>query len=251
MRRGFLPMARAAMTPSLDDVDRPSSAQLIPTPLDLEGELSNPRTYGIDEPVQVRETHASRVYLAGPYAYKVKKPVRLPFLDYGTLERRRAACRQELRVNRELGGEIYERVLAIVPGPGGLRLAPEDAPGAVEYALRDAPLRRAPDARRGLAEGGLSDEQLEAVARRLQLFHRDAQRCRGGGADSVQRAWRLNLDELLPLGGSGVDVAAASRFATAFVSAHREEIDRHVSAPGWCATDTATCAASTCCSANR
>ena len=59
------------------------------------------------EPVAIRETHASWVLLAGGSAYKVKKPVRLPFLDYGTVALRHAACREELRVNRELGGDVY------------------------------------------------------------------------------------------------------------------------------------------------
>jgi len=45
------------------------------------------------------DTHASSVFLAGPFAYKVKQAVKYPFLDFSTLEKRRAACLNELRVN--------------------------------------------------------------------------------------------------------------------------------------------------------
>lgn len=49
--------------------------------------------------VEVRETHVSVVFLAGDRAYKVKKPLRLPFLDYSTLGRRRLFCDEEVRLN--------------------------------------------------------------------------------------------------------------------------------------------------------
>ena len=57
----------------------------------------------------MHETHASWVFVAGDRAYKVKKPVALGFLDYSTLERRRSACREEVRVNRELAPDALPR----------------------------------------------------------------------------------------------------------------------------------------------
>lgn len=57
--------------------------------------------------VTVRETHMSWVFLAGRHVYKLKKPVRFPYLDFSTLARREAACRAELRLNRRLAGEVY------------------------------------------------------------------------------------------------------------------------------------------------
>ena len=50
-------------------------------------------------PVTCIETHISWVFLTGSYAYKVKKPVQLGFIDYSTVERRAALCREELRLN--------------------------------------------------------------------------------------------------------------------------------------------------------
>ena len=52
--------------------------------------------------VEVVETHISWVLLAGDFAYKLKKPVKLPFLDFSTLALRQQACQDELRLNRRL-----------------------------------------------------------------------------------------------------------------------------------------------------
>ena len=57
--------------------------------------------------VEVRETHMSWVFLAGPLVYKLKKPVRFPYLDFSTLDRREAAARAELRLNRRLAPDVY------------------------------------------------------------------------------------------------------------------------------------------------
>ena len=86
--------------------------------------LAAPGMYRGHPAVQVHETHASWVFLAGRFAYKVKKPVRLAFLDYSTLARRLAACQEEVRVNGELAPGIYLGVRAIVPTEGGFRFAP-------------------------------------------------------------------------------------------------------------------------------
>src|SRR4029453_11684800 len=81
--------------------------------------------------VERHETHGSWVFVAGRRALKVKKPVVLPFLDYGTLERRRAMCREEVRVNRRLAPGLYRGTVSLVERDGGLAIeADDDAPGA-------------------------------------------------------------------------------------------------------------------------
>jgi uncharacterized protein len=94
-----------------------------------------PAMHGGSLPVVVHETHASWVFVAGERAYKIKKPVALGFLDYSTLSRRHAACREEVRVNQDLAPGIYLRVRAIVSTPHGFSLAAEGTPNAVEYAV--------------------------------------------------------------------------------------------------------------------
>jgi aminoglycoside phosphotransferase family enzyme len=58
-------------------------------------------------------THAASVFLAGDCAYKVKRAVRYPYLDYSTLEKRKAACEKELEINRNFSPSIYLKVIPI------------------------------------------------------------------------------------------------------------------------------------------
>src|SRR5437588_4566500 len=75
--------------------------------------LSDPAAYPHPaEAVAVRHTHISVVFLAGPFVYKVKKPVSLGFLDFGTLEKRQHFCDEEVRLNRRLAEDVY---LGVVP----------------------------------------------------------------------------------------------------------------------------------------
>jgi hypothetical protein len=63
--------------------------------------------------VQRIDTHAASVFLAGERAFKVKRAVRFPFLDYSTLAKRKPACEAELAINRSFAPDIYRRVVAI------------------------------------------------------------------------------------------------------------------------------------------
>jgi uncharacterized protein len=75
-----------------------------------------------DRNVARRETHMSWVFLAGDEAFKLKKPVRFPYLDFSTLSRREAACRAELALNRRLAPDVYEAVTPIVRSSHGLAI---------------------------------------------------------------------------------------------------------------------------------
>ena len=85
--------------------------------------LSRPDTYRpIPGEVIRRETHMSWVFLAGDRVYKLKKPVRFPYLDFSTIARREGACRAELRLNRALAPDIYLDVLPLVDTGDGLAI---------------------------------------------------------------------------------------------------------------------------------
>ncbi|MCC6211654.1 MAG: AAA family ATPase [Burkholderiales bacterium] len=120
--------------------------------------------------VEVIETHISWVLLAGEFAYKLKKPVRLPFLDFSTLAARRHFCEEELRLNRRTAPGLYLDVLPVVrTGAGGARIGASGEP--VDYAVK---MRRFADealadamARRG-ALGAAEIDELAAV---LARFH--------------------------------------------------------------------------------
>ncbi|WP_100178720.1 hypothetical protein [Bradyrhizobium nitroreducens] len=70
--------------------------------------LSLPETYTpAPGRLQARESHLSRVFMNGARVYKLKKPVRLPYLDFSTLARRRTACMAEANLNRRLARDVY------------------------------------------------------------------------------------------------------------------------------------------------
>ncbi len=95
--------------------------------------LSDPATYGPSvESVERIDTHASLVFLAGDRAYKLKRALRYPYLDYSTLERRRQCCIREVTLNRRTAPELYLGVTAVTRGPeGGLTLGGDDP--AIEW----------------------------------------------------------------------------------------------------------------------
>jgi uncharacterized protein len=95
--------------------------------------LSDPATHGGGRVKRI-DTHAASVFLTGARAYKVKRAVRFPFLDYSTLEKRKAACEAELAVNQGFAPQLYRRVVPITRAPDG-RLALDGAGVPIEWAL--------------------------------------------------------------------------------------------------------------------
>jgi aminoglycoside phosphotransferase family enzyme len=134
-----------------------------------------------------RETHMSWVFLAGDRAYKLKKPVRFPYLDFSTLARREAACRAELRLNRRLAEGIYLDVVPLVAGTCGLALA---APGVpVDWLVV---MRRVDEARmldRVASQGRIETHHLDRIASTLVRFYRRTPRVVVRPADYLT-AWR-------------------------------------------------------------
>ena len=118
--------------------------------------LSDPAAY--PDPVgevEVRQTHISAVFLAGPYVYKVKKPVEFGFLDFSTLAKRRHYCEEEVRLNRRLAPEVYLGVVPVTRDARGVRV--EGDGEVVEWAVKmrrlpdEATLQKPPPAGRGRA----------------------------------------------------------------------------------------------------
>ncbi len=214
------------MSSSMAPIDRGKPSRRGASDPALLAALADRATYGGQAPVAVHETHASWVFVTDGRAYKIKKPVALGFLDYSSLARRRAACREEVRVNSELAPGLYLGVRAIVRSATGFELAPERAQGAVEYAVEMRSFREADTLAGQIASGGLSSEQLAAVARRLAAFHRTAHVVAGGGVGEVSATWQENVRELADGGrATGWQVDLAAGFAEAFVRAHGREIE--------------------------
>jgi uncharacterized protein len=189
--------------------------------------LAAPTMYPGHPRVVVHETHASWVFVAGDRAYKVKKPVALGFLDYSTLARRRSACREEVRVNRNLAPDLYLGVRAIVRTASGFSLARDDTAKAVEYAVEMRSFREEDTFEGLIAEGSLTRAQVAEVARVLADFHRSAAVVARWGPDRVLALWRTNVGELDRLTHpAGWRLDLSDSFGEAFVQAHAPELRR-------------------------
>lgn len=193
--------------------------------------LARPQAYpGRHESVEVRETHISWVFLVGRRAYKLKKPLVLPFLDYSTASRRREVCHEEVRLNRRLAPELYLGVRGVVPTSEGVALANEDDPRAVDYVVEMRRYDERDTVSARLDRGELMRSEIDRVARRLARFHGSCQRDGGGERGSVRIGGevRRNVAELLELVEQRRErarVRLLGGFMASFVAAHRAELD--------------------------
>ncbi|HEY1982031.1 MAG TPA: AAA family ATPase [Xanthobacteraceae bacterium] len=135
--------------------------------------LGDPATFGGAE-IRRFDTHGASVFLAGDRVIKVKRAVRYPFLDYSTLDKREAACRAELEVNRNFAPQLYRRVLPITREPDGtLKL---DGPGdPVEWAVEMARFDENNTLDRLADRGGLGDALAGKLAGAVASMHERAQ----------------------------------------------------------------------------
>jgi len=115
------------------------------------------------------ETHISWVILAGDYAYKLKKALNLGFLDFSTLEKRRTACEEEVRLNRRLAPGLYIDVVAITGTPDDPSIGGNGT--AIEHAVRMRRFDRACELDRLLAADALPVERIDELGRLVARFH--------------------------------------------------------------------------------
>ena len=147
--------------------------------------LSKPESYGLSrgEEVEQHATHGSFVFLAGDRAYKLKRAVKFPYMDYSTVERRKAMCERELAVNRRLAPELYLETVPVRRGrDGALQIGQRDG-DVLDWLVV---MRRfgQDDLLESRRKAGKLDARLmREVGERLAAFHRDAERQVGfGGA---------------------------------------------------------------------
>jgi aminoglycoside phosphotransferase family enzyme/predicted kinase len=123
--------------------------------------------------VELIETHISWVLLAGEFAYKLKRPVRYPFIDLRSPARRQFLCEEEVRLNRRFAPELYLDVCRVVEEGGTARIAAdgEDGRRILEYAVRMRRFRPEDELDRLLAGGRIEPGELEAFGRQLAGLH--------------------------------------------------------------------------------
>ncbi|HEY2135036.1 MAG TPA: AAA family ATPase [Xanthobacteraceae bacterium] len=133
--------------------------------------LEDPATHGGD--VKRIDTHAAAVFLTPTRAYKVKRAVRFPFLDYSTLDKRKAACEAELAVNQAFAPQLYRRVAAITREPDG-RLALDGEGSPVEWAVEMARFDESATLDHLAARGRIDPALADALARVVVALHAKA-----------------------------------------------------------------------------
>lgn len=128
---------------------------------------------GLDHPATdpgLIETHISWIVLAADYAYKIKKPVNLGFLDFSTLERRKFYCEEELRLNRRTAPGIYLDVLPVSGSADKPRVGDGNAP--FEYLVRMHRFDNDQLLDRLARQGSLDNKAIFALADTIATFHR-------------------------------------------------------------------------------
>ena len=163
--------------------------------------LLNPAFY--DHPVtkvELVETHISRIFLAGEFAYKLKKPLNLGFLDFSTLQARHFFCQEELRLNRRFAPQLYLAVRAIGGTPDNPELAGQPV---LDYMVK---MRRFPTQNQLdelLQAGHLTTELLESFAKMIATFHHRSDSVPSesdfGSASAVTDPVLENFAQLKPL----------------------------------------------------
>ncbi|MCA9659989.1 MAG: AAA family ATPase [Myxococcales bacterium] len=183
--------------------------------MDMIDALTRPQAYAAVEAaagateVEVIQTHISVVFLVGEAVIKLKKPVRLPFLDYSTLALRRRYCEAEVELNRRLAPDVYRGVVTITADGDGLRVGGDGE--VVDYAVEMRRLDEAVTLEGWLARDALPSGAMSAIGRRLAAFHRHAARGPEISAlasfDAVAKNCRDNFSQTAELGLEAIPTA--------------------------------------------
>ena len=136
--------------------------------------LHNPAIYPhpVDR-VKLVETHISWVFLAGDFAYKLKKPVNFGFLDFSTLSKRQHFCAEELRLNRRFAPQLYLDVISIGGTDGSPLLGSSPA---IDYLVKMKRFPRENELDLLLERNQLTSEMIEFFADDLAALHQHAPR---------------------------------------------------------------------------
>ena len=157
--------------------------------------------------VELIETHISWVLLAGEYAYKLKKPVDLGFLDFTALAARKRYCEEELRLNRRTAPALYLEVVPIGGTPDDPRLG---ATPAIEYAVKMRRFEQDTLLDRVAKRGALTPADVDALAAAVADIHARVERAphdsAWGSPERVAAFAEQNFEQIDPLAAAPVDI---------------------------------------------
>lgn len=160
--------------------------------------LSTPSSYP-HSPVQIKhiQTHASDVFMAPPFVYKIKKPIDLGFLDFSTLQKRRHYCEKEIVLNRRLCSGAYIGVDEISLTDGTLSLGKGDQ--TVEYAVKMNILPEECFLQNLLKENKADETDFIRISNKLTKFYQDQKTNDEIAEYGLPEKIKIKIDENLAL----------------------------------------------------
>jgi aminoglycoside phosphotransferase family enzyme/predicted kinase len=193
--------------------------------------LLDPAAYGETGLVETIETHISRIFLVGRRAYKIKRAVALPYVDFSTPVLRLAACEKEVELNSKTAPGLYLGVRRITREAGG-KLAFDGSGEVVDAAIEMVRFDQSKLLDRMAAGGELTPALMTAVARMIVRYHRGAPVIHNGSGSS-NLAGVLDINEAGFATSHVFDRAEIKAFTGAFRTAlarHSELLDRREAA---------------------
>ena len=159
--------------------------------------LADSATHG-GAPVDRIETHGAMVFLADDRAYKIKKAVRYPYMDFGSLSRREEACKAELAMNRRTAPGLYLRAEPICRDRRGALVLGQPGPGAeiVDWCVVMRRFRQDALYDRMAQRGSLTVDHVERLAEEVADFHAAADRRRIAAEPAMRWVVEENIQEL-------------------------------------------------------
>ncbi|CDX20679.1 conserved hypothetical protein [Mesorhizobium sp. ORS 3324] len=194
------------------------------------GMLEDPASYGEVGPVEMIETHISRIFLVGQRAFKLKRAVKLPYVDFSTPQLRLAACEKEVELNSRTAPSLYLDIRRITRDGDRLTF---DGPGELVDAVIE--MVRFDQSRlldRMAAAGGLTPGLMTEVARMIAQYHRTAEEIHSGSGSS-------NIGGVLEINSAGFatshvfdrsEIEALSAAFRAALARHASLLDRREAA---------------------
>ena len=183
------------------------------------------------------QTHASWVFIAPPFSWKLKKPVNYGFLDFSTLELRRRDCENEITLNRRLAPRVYLGIEPIAETAGGLALGASGR--VIEWAVKMREMNSERFLSHLLSQGAANTETIDRIVERLRSFYSAQPSLPPAEAalacerlDEFVRGNFTTAREFAGRSVSAVSLAAIERFSLEFESCHRGLLDSRVP-QGW------------------
>lgn len=175
------------------------------------------------------QTHISWVIVCQDYVYKLKKPLKLSFLDFSTLEKRKHYCEQELVLNQRLTNDIYLDVLPVRENQQAISIRSSTGK-IIDYALVMRKLDNSREMDKLLLENKVTRQHIRKIARQLVNFHRNTDVVRGHlTADLIIEDFN-DIQQIQPFIVENLGEAAATQFkniisyATNFINANSDLI---------------------------